>query len=145
VKKMAARVDPYKNFNFRVEIDNITVAGFSECTGLSSEVNVIEYREGGDLLTRKLPGLRKYTNIILKRGVTKSAELQNWHRNILNGVADRRNGSIILLDDERTEVVRWKFWQGFPAKWEGPELRANGNEVAIESIEICHEGIERDS
>lgn len=140
-----ARVDPYKNFNFHVEIDGITVAGFSEVTGLSSEVSVIEYREGSDFATRKLPGLPKFGNITLKRGMTKSAELQNWHKAILNGAADRRNGVIILLDDERTEVVRWNFLEGFPAKWEGPELKAGGNEVAIESIEICCERIERGS
>jgi phage tail-like protein len=142
---MPARVDPYKNFNFRVEIDNITLAGFSECTGLSSEVKVIEYREGGDFSVRKLPGLAKYGNIILKRGVTQSAELQNWHQNILNGVADRRNGSIILLDDTRTAVVRWNFSNGFPSKWEGPQLNAKGNEVAIETLEISCERIERDT
>jgi phage tail-like protein len=142
---MAGRVDPYKNFNFRVEIDSITIAGFSEVTGLSSEVSVIEYREGGDFSTRKLPGLPKFGNITLKRGVTKSAELYDWHRKILNGVSDRRNGSIILLDDARTDVVRWNFFEAFPAKWEGPDLRANGNEVAIESIELSCERIERDS
>ena len=142
---MAPRADPYKNFNFRVEIDNLTIAGFSECNGLSSEVDVIEYREGGDHLVRKLPGLRKFNNITLKRGITKSSELQDWHKNILNGVPDRRNGSVILLDDDRTEVVRWKFSNAFPRKWEGPHLNAKGNEVAIETLEIACEGIERSS
>ncbi|HEY2918716.1 MAG TPA: phage tail protein, partial [Candidatus Binatia bacterium] len=74
---MAARNDPYKNFKFRVEIDNLTIAGFSECTGLSSEVGCIEYREGGDFFVRKLPGLHKVGDITLKRGVTKSSELQD--------------------------------------------------------------------
>ena len=142
---MAKRVDPYKNFNFRVEIDGIPSAGFSEVTGLSSEVECIEYREGGDLTVRKLVGLRKYSNIVLKRGVTKSADLQNWHRNVLNGVTDRRNGSVILLDDERNEVVRWNFFNAFPRKWDGPHLKGDGNEVAIESLELCVEGIERSS
>jgi phage tail-like protein len=142
---MAPRSDPYKNFNFRVEIDNLTIAGFSECSGLGSEVDVIEYREGGDHLVRKLPGLRKFNNITLKRGITKSSELQDWHKNILNGVPDRRNGAIILLDDDRTEVVRWKFSNAFPRKWEGPNLNAKGNEVAIETLEIACEGIERSS
>ena len=93
------RFDPYKNFKFRVEIAGITVAGFSECTGLSTEISVIEYREGGDQFTRKLPGLHKVGDITLKRGVTTSAELQTWHSNTLQGIPDRRNGSIILLDD----------------------------------------------
>jgi phage tail-like protein len=142
---MAKRVDPYKNFNFRVEIDGIQSAGFSEVTGLSTEVECIEYREGGDITVRKLAGLRKYSNIVLKRGVTKSADLQNWHRNVLNGVTDRRNGSVILLDEEGNEVVRWNFSNAFPRKWEGPHLKGDGNEVAIESLELCCEGIERSS
>ena len=142
---MAARNDPYKNFKFRVEIDQITSAGFSECTGLSTEVDCIEYREGGDFFSRKLPGRAKYGNITLKRGVTKSAELQDWHKNILNGVADRRDGSVILLDDDLTPVVRWKFFNAFPRKWEGPDFNAKGNEVAIESLELCCERIERDT
>ena len=142
---MAKRVDPYKNFNFRVEIDGIQSAGFSEVTGLSSEVECIEYREGGDLTVRKLAGLRKYSNIVLKRGVTKSADLQTWHQNVLNGVTDRRNGAVILLDEERNEVVRWNFFNAFPRKWDGPHLKGDGNEVAIESLELCCEGIERAS
>ena len=142
---MAARKDPYKNFNFRVEINGVTSAGFSEVTGLSTEVDCIEYREGGDLFARKLPGLRKFGNIVLKRGVTKSAELQDWHKNILNGVADRRDGVIILLDEDMTPAVRWKFFNAFPWKWEGPDLKADGNEVAIESLELCCERIERDT
>ena len=141
---MAARNDPYKNFKFRVEIDQITSAGFSECTGLSTEVDCIEYREGSDFLSRKLPGRAKYGNITLKRGVTKSSELQDWHQNILNGNVDRRDGLIVLLDDDMTDVVRWKFFDAFPRKWEGPDLNAKGNEVAIESLELCCERIERD-
>jgi phage tail-like protein len=142
---MAARNDPYKNFKFRVEIGGITSAGFSECTGLSTEVDCIEYREGGDFFSRKLPGRSKFGNITLKRGVTKTPELQDWHKNILNGVADRRDGFVILLDDDMTAVVRWKFFDAFPRKWEGPDLKADGNEVAIESLELCCERIERDS
>jgi phage tail-like protein len=138
------RVDPYKNFNFRVEIDSMTIAGFSECTGLETEVAVIEYREGGDFLTRKLPGRPKYGDITLKRGVAQPAELEHWHRKILDGVPDRRNGVIILLDDERSEVVRWRFFNAFPRKWEGPALRAEGNDVAIEALVLSCERIERE-
>jgi phage tail-like protein len=142
---MAARNDPYKNFKFRVEIDNMASSGFSECTGLESEVGCIEYREGGDHVTRKLPGLRKVGNITLKRGVTQSTELYDWHKNIVNGVSDRRNGTIILMDDDGSDVVRWRFSDGFARKYEGPSFNAKGNEVAIETLEICCERIERDS
>jgi phage tail-like protein len=138
-----SRIDPYKNFNFLVEIDGISSAGFSECSGLSLEVDVIEYREGGDNVVRKLPGLRKVGDVTLKRGVINSGELENWIRNVANGVSDRRNCAVILLDEERNPVVRWILSDAFPRKWEGPHLNGKGNDVAIESLTICCEGLER--
>ena len=138
-----SRNDPYGAFNFIVEIDGVTVAGFSECSGLSSEVAVIEYREGGDRSgTRKLPGLRKFTNITLKRGLTSSRELWHWHTTVANGTPDRRNGRIVLLDGERQPVAAFRFVNGWIAKWEGPTLKATGTDIAIESIEIVHEGLD---
>ena len=139
----ATRIDPYGNFNFLVEIGATTVAGFSECTGLSSQVDVIEYREGGDNRIRKLPGLGRFGDITLKRGITTTDELQKWHRNILNGVPERRNIAISLLDNARQVVVRWVVSDAFPRKWEGPSFNAKGNEVAIETLTLCCEGIER--
>jgi phage tail-like protein len=137
------RDDPYKAFNFLVEIDGIARAAFSEVSGLESETAVIEYRVGGELNTvRKLPGLTKYANIVLRRGVTRDAELWNWRKTVVDGNLDRRNGSITLLDDARNEVVRWNFRNGWISKWEGPALNAKANEVAIETIEIAHEGLE---
>ena len=141
---MAARVDPYKNFNFTVSINGIT-AGFSECSGLDSEVNVIEYREGGDNRVRKLAGRAKFGNVVLKRGVTESLDLYQWHRNILQGQNDRRDGSIVLLDDERKPVARWNFKNAFPCKYQGPSMNAKGNEVAIETLELACEYLERES
>jgi phage tail-like protein len=138
------RDDPYKAFNFLVEIDGIVRAAFSEIGGLESETVVIEYRVGGEPNTvRKLPGLTRYANIVLRRGITTDAELWNWRQTVVQGNVDRRNGSIILLDDDGTEVVRWNFFNGWIAKWEGPTLNAKGNEVAIETVEIAHEGLER--
>ena len=139
----AQRHDPFKAFNFRVEIGGITRAAFSEVSGLESETVVIEYRAGGEPTTvRKLPGLTKYANIVLRRGITQDAELWNWRQTVVQGNVDRRNGSIILLDDALTELVRWNFFHGWIAKWEGPLLNARANEVAIETIEIAHEGLE---
>jgi phage tail-like protein len=137
------RNDPYRSFNFRVEIDGLTVGSFSECSGLSSDGDAVDYREGTDLPlnVRKLPGLRKYSNISLKRGYTKNKELWEWYRNIVNGVADRRNGTIILMDEERRDVLRWDFENGWINKIEAPSFKATGNEVAIESVEIVHEGL----
>jgi phage tail-like protein len=137
------RDDPYKAFSFLVEIDGIARAAFSEVSGLESETAVVEYRMGGEPTTvRKLPGLTKYANIVLRRGVTKDDELWNWRKAVVDGNVDRRNGSITLLDDSHNEVVRWNFYNGWPSKWEGPALDAKANEVAIETLEIAHEGLE---
>jgi phage tail-like protein len=140
----AGQNDPYRAMNFRVEVDGIAAASFSECSGLESSVEVVEYREGTDssLSVRKLPGLRKYANIVLKRGVTQDKDLYAWHRNILNGQLDRRDGSIVLQDDQRNDVLRWIFRNGWICKYEGPTLNAKSSEAAIETIEICHEGLE---
>jgi phage tail-like protein len=138
------RNDPYKSFNFRVEIDGIARAAFSEVSGLESETAVIEYRLGGEASTvRKLPGLTKYGNLVLKRGITQDPELWNWRKAVVDGNIERRNGSIILLDDDRAEVARWNFVNGWPCKWDGPAFNAKSNDVAIETIEIAHEGLER--
>ena len=139
----AARHDPYSAFNFRIEIDGITVAGFSECSGLTTETDHIEYRTGDeDITVTKLPGLRKYPNIVLKRGYTSAKELWEWRKNVIIGKTDRRSGSITLLDEGRKPALEWKFTAGWPCKWEGPTLNAKNNEVAIETLEICHEGLE---
>ena len=140
----AGRNDPYKNCNFLVEIDGIVTAGFSECSGLSSEVEIIEYREGGDFRVRKLPGLAKFGNITLKRGVTNSMDLYNWHRDVLNGQTNRKDGVVILLDDTRAPVARWVFREAFPQKYEGPRLNARSSEGAIETLVICCESLERE-
>jgi len=138
-----ARVDPYKNFRFLVEIDGINQAGFSECSGFGSEVEVIEYREGGEqVAVRKLPGRVKFPNITLKRGVTNSRELYDWHRAVLQGQVQRKSGAIILLDDAGTPQVRWVFREAWPIKYEGPDLCAKGSDVAIETLVITCESLE---
>jgi phage tail-like protein len=136
------RVDPYAQFNFIVEIDDAEVAGFTEVTGLSAESDVIEYREGHEPATvRKLPGLFKFTNITLRRGYTESVVLWDWRRTTLEGKTVRRDGSIVLLDEEHKEVMRWNFREGWIAKYDGPALNSTTAEAAVESIEIAHEGI----
>jgi phage tail-like protein len=141
------RNDPYTVFNFRVEIDGIAAVFFAEVSGLDSETAVIEYRTG-DMKANssvKLPGLTKYANIVLKRGMTKDLSLWQWRKAIVNGQTDRRNGVIVLMDEARADVLRWQFRNGWPAKWEGPDLDASANEVAIETLEIAHEGLELES
>jgi phage tail-like protein len=139
-----ARVDPFLNFNFLVEIDGITRAAFQEVSGFDSTTDVIEYREGGENTTpRKLPGLTKYSNIVLKWGMTDDAELYTWHRQAVLGNIERKNGSIVLLDRQGSEVGRWNFFNAWPTKYDGPDLNAEGNDVAVETLELAHEGIER--
>jgi phage tail-like protein len=140
----AQRIDPYFNFNFRVEIDGITRAAFHEVSGFDSTIDVIEHREGGDNTTpRKLPGMTKHSNIVLKWGMTDDAQLYQWHRDAINGDIERRNGSIVLLDRRGHEIARWNFVSAWPAKWVGPSLTAEGNDVSIETLELAHEGVER--
>jgi len=138
------RVDPYSNFNFLVEIDGIARAAFQEASGFDSTIDVTEHREGGENTTvRKLPGLTKYSNIVLKWGLTDDRELYDWHRDSVKGKVVRKNGSIVLLDRQGTETVRWNFFNAWPSKWDGPDFNAEGNDVAIETLELAHEGVER--
>ena len=137
------RIDPYRGFNFRVELGGTSVAAFREASGLSFTIDPVEYREGTDveLHVRKLFGLRKYANIVLKRGLTANRELWTWYSNLVGGEADRRSGAIVLQDEEHNDVARWSFVQGWICKWEGATMNATSNDVAIESIEIVTEGI----
>jgi phage tail-like protein len=138
------RTDPYRGFNFRIEIDNTTVASFSEVSGLTAEGDAVDYREGKDPMNnvRKLVGLRKYHVITLKRGYIKDSTLWDWYSAVATGSANaRRSGSIVLRDETQTDVLFFHFVNGFINKIEGPNLKAAGNEVAIESAEIVHEGL----
>jgi phage tail-like protein len=137
-----ARKDPWRSHSFRVEIDGITRAGFRECSGLDTSQDPIDYREGTDPLTaRKLPGLVKYANITLKWGSTNDAELWEWRAKAMTGNVERKNGSIVLLDETGKEQLRWNFHEAWPIKWTGPSFNATGNEVAIETLELVHEGV----
>lgn len=136
------RVDPYNQYNFLVELDGITRAGFKECTGLDTTQEIVEYREGGDLLAiRQLPGLIHYSNILLKRGMTNDRELWEWRKQAQDGRVVRKTGSIILLDQAGAEKGRWDFFEAWPVSWKGPSFDATANGVAIETLEITHEGI----
>lgn len=138
------RRDPYRNFNFLVEIDGITQAGFSDCSGFGASTDPTEYREGGDPKTmRKLPGLTKYNNVTLKWGLTDSRELYDWYRDVVNGKIQRKNGSIIVLDLEGQEKVRWNFFEAWPSKFTHPDMSAKANDVAIETLELVVERLER--
>jgi phage tail-like protein len=138
------RDDPYQQFNFLVEIDGIPRAGFMECSGMTTDTDPIDYREGADinLNVRKLSGLRKYSNIVLKRGYTKDKTLWDWRKKIINGQMERRSADVILLDEARNEVLRWRIREAWISKWESGPFNAKGTDVAVETIELMHEGLE---
>jgi phage tail-like protein len=141
----AARIDPFRNFNFLVEIEGLAQASFIECSGLDATTEVIETREGGNNTTvSKLPGKTTYTDITLKWGVNPSLELWKWRADVISGTINRRNGSIVLYDlANKVEVARWNFFNAWPSKWDGPSLNAKGNDIAIETLVLAHEGIAR--
>jgi phage tail-like protein len=142
--------DPYGNYRFVVELGNIQAAGFAECSGLQIETKVFEYQEGGrNETTLKFPEITTYTNITLKRGITNSNDLIDWQMDIVNGTFNENPRSqntkpisIVLRDEQGNNVRRWSLKGAFPVKWMGPDLKATGSEVAIETLEIAHEGIE---
>jgi phage tail-like protein len=137
------RRDPYRSFNFQLEIDGVPLGAFSECSGLTAEGDAVDYREGTDIPmnVRKLVGLRKYANITLKRGYTQDKSLWGWYANIANGIPDRRDITIVLLNEQRQPVLRWHAEAAWINKIEGPSFKATGNEVAMESVELAHEGL----
>lgn len=138
------RKDPFRNFNFHVEIEGIIHAGFTECTGFGASTDPIEYREGGENRTvRKLPGMTKYPNITLKWGLTDSRALYDWYKDVVDGKIVRRSGSIIVNDIDGAEVMRYDFFEAWPTKWDGADFNAKGTDVAIEMLELAHERIER--
>lgn len=133
-------VNPYRGFNFKVEIDGISEAGFRECSGLDATTDSVDYREGNDPNhMRKLTGLNKHSAITLKRGITDSDKLWKWRQSVIDGKAERKNISILLLNEAREEKWRWNIRNAWPSKWTGPSLNATSNDVAIETLEIIYE------
>ena len=143
---MAPRTDPYGNYNFLVEIDGVVRAAFHEVSGLDSSIDVIEHREGGEnLTTRKYPGQVKFSNLTLKWGLADDRELYDWHQQWATSdpAARRKNGSVVLLDRQGQEKLRWNFFNGWPSKWTGASFSAEASDIAIETLEIAHEGLAR--
>jgi len=143
------RDDPYSANNFEVVIEGVLDDGralkgsFAEVSGLEVEFTPIEYRVGSEATTvRKMPGLAKFANITLKRGVMGSDTVFKWMKSAMNGPVQRVSGTITLLDEGRQAVMTWRFHRAWPCKWSGPSLNAKANEVAFETLEICHEGLE---
>ncbi len=143
-----AVTDPLRNFRYRLEIDGIVQAGFSEVAIGDSSSDPIEYREGNELTTaRKLRGLNKYGNVTLKWGLTDSVELANWHRMVVDEgtplAAARRTVVIRIQDESGQDKAAYEITRAWPTKYNPTDLNGQGNEVAIESLELANEGVRR--
>lgn len=150
------RVDPYRAFNFVITLADSAAApgqplksggsapagGFSECSGLEMSLDVEEYKEGGNNATiLRFPTRLKWANLRLKRGIAMTDDLWLWHFGFVQGKVVRRNGVVTLQDERQKPVKMWAFTRGLPVKWTGPSLNATQNQVAIEELEIAHEGL----
>ena len=157
---LGVRLDPLKSYNFLISlldssssmalaqsaalsaVADVALGGFSECSGLEMSLDVEDYKEGGrngEIL--KFPIRVKWTNITLKKGIGASTALWDWHYGFVTGQGRRRDGIIMLQNDLHIPNNIWYFRRGLPVKYTGPTLHASQNNVAIESIEIAHEGI----
>lgn len=134
--------DPYKVFQFVVEINGTQVGGFSDVSGLESRTEFDEYREGGvNEYVHKIAKETRYPNLTLKRGITDSTEFWDWHQQIVEGDIQRKTVSVILMNSQREEKWRWVFRDAYPVKWNGSDLSATANTVVVESIELAHHGM----
>ncbi len=138
-----------KKSSLRSKVKNLAsaainiVAGFNECSGLESTLEIEEYQEGGvNDRVHKFPSRFTFTNISLKQGITLNPILRLWHLDLLQGKTQRRDGVIILQNEQRLPVLAWKFERGLPVKWTGPTLNASQSEVSIETLEISYEKLE---
>jgi len=140
----------FGTYNFLLEIQGIVadnkiiVGGFKSVSGMDSETEIVEFKQGNDIVVRKKPGRTTYANIVLERGYTATDDLWTWRKNIEDGKIDRRSGSVIVLDqDGTTEVARYNFYEGWPCKWNVPDMNSDSSAMAIEKIEIAVEKVER--
>lgn len=138
------RKDPFVAFRFTINLDGLSVAGFSECSGLQWETEVQDYNEGGvNTFVHKFPTRTKQSNLVLKRGIVDRV-MWNWYYDLTQGRVQLRTGAVIVHDPSGSEVVmQWEFKDAFPSKWTGPDLNATQNNVAVESMEIVHTGLKR--
>ncbi|MFL5755747.1 MAG: phage tail protein [Chloroflexota bacterium] len=137
-------IDPYRAYSFRLEIQGVTQGHFIECTGLGIRVHPIRYQEGGGNVIHQIPGPLEYGDVTLRYGLTASHELWDWFMGIVQGRVERRNVSILMLDtDGATEVVRWNLVNAWPSEWRGAALDALARDVAIESLTLVFESLQR--
>jgi phage tail-like protein len=143
-----AEQDPLVSAWFGVEFQGQITGAFRECTGIGSENEVVEYKASGpkgEYIVKKVPGRMKWNNITLKRGITDSLDMWKWRKLVEEGKIDqaRKNGSIVMFNPQGQEMARWDFVNAWASKLTGPTANATNNEVAIEELEITHEGYTR--
>jgi phage tail-like protein len=144
-----AKEDPIVSSWFGLEFQNQIVGAFRECTGLGSENEVVEYKASGpkgEYVIKKVPGRLKWNNITLKRGITEnSMDMWDWRKLVEEGKVDeaRKNGSIVMFNQKGDPIARWEFYFAWPSKITGPSANAQNNEVALEELELTHEGYHR--
>lgn len=138
------RNDPFLAFRFSIELNGLAVGGFSECSGLQLETDVIDYAEGGlNTHLHKFPGRTKQSNVTLKRGIV-DWDLWSWYFALTQGQIMRLDATICVFDPSGSDaVLKWRLSQAFPVKWIGPELNGTQNSVAVETLELCHIGLFR--
>ena len=138
-------VDPYRAFNFKIEVQGVTEGHFTEVCGLGAKVTPISYREAGNSqVVHYVPGRVEYSAITLRYGVTRSKDLFEWFKTGVKGQLQRKNLSIVMVDgDGTTEVMRWNIVNAWVTEWLGSVLNANSQEVAIESVTLVCESLDR--
>ena len=137
-------IDPYRAYNFKLVIQGVTMGHFVECTGLGVRVAALRYQEGGGHVVHRIPGPVDYGDVTLRYGLTSSTELWTWFMTGVEGHVERRNVSVLMLDtDDVTEALRWDLINAWPSEWRGAPLDALGREVAIESMTLVFESLQR--
>jgi phage tail-like protein len=137
-------IEPQGGFLFVLEVDKRWVAHFNECSGIKNTTEVVEIQEGGlNARVHKLPGQTRWENIVLRYGMSSDTYMIEWRNEILNdNFKARRNASIIVLDNDLSELRRFNVKNAWPVSYEGPGLNAASSDLAVESVEIAHEGVE---
>jgi phage tail-like protein len=137
-------IDPYRAYNFKLVIQGVTEGHFVECAGLGVRVQALRYQEGGGNVVHRIPGPVDYGDVTLRYGLTPSTELWNWFMAAVQGRVERRNVSVLMLGtDGITEALRWDLINAWPSEWRGAPLDALAREVAIESLTLVFESLQR--
>lgn len=145
IRKTGSQGDYFPTQNFKLEIDGVTAGSFKEISGIESETEIIEIKDGDDMTTHKRPGRTKYSNIILKRGFINDPAFWDWYKKVVSGTTERKSGSVIVLDRAGQEVNRYNFSEAWPCKWKGPALDTKGDTRMVEELELCVGSVESGS